>query len=138
MEKRLIRGDSLADAVKRIAQEAAVFAPVREAGNVLFRPLEGRAPELSYANTKNAPKNALFPHTETLVRYIRTPRGWEFAADGEEAGRAVLFVRPCDARSFVFLDKVFDQDKYRDPYYVAHRERSTVVSLACAAPPYAA
>ncbi|NTU59842.1 MAG: 4Fe-4S ferredoxin, partial [Deltaproteobacteria bacterium] len=42
------------------------------------------------------------------------------------------------ARSFVFLDKVFDQDKYRDPYYVAHRERSTVVSLACAAPPYAA
>ena len=138
MEQRLIRQDSLAVAIKRIAQEAAVLAPVREEGNVLFAPLEGREPELSFRNTRNAPKNALFPHTETLVRYVRTPRGWESADEGEEPKRTVLFVRPCDARSFVFLDKVFDQDKYRDPYYLGHRERSTVVALACSRPPYAA
>lgn len=138
MEKRLIRKDSLAAAVARMAAEAAVLAPVREEGNVLFAPLEGRPPELSFANTRNAPKNALFPHTETLVRYLRTPRGWEFVAADCEAGKAVLFVRPCDARSFLFLDQVFDQDKYRDPYYVSRRERSTVVAVSCARPAYAA
>jgi ferredoxin len=138
MEKRLIRKDALAGVVKRMAEGRSVLGPVRGGDNVLFAPLEGREPDLSFANTRNAPKNALFPHTETLVRFLRTPKGMEFAADGDEPETAVLLVRPCDARSFVVLDKLFDQEKYRDPYWVAHRERSTVVSVGCAKPPYAA
>lgn len=137
MEKRRLPKDALAGVVQRISREIGALGPVQDGDNVLFESLEGRAPYLAFANTKNAPKNALFPHTETLVRFLRTPKGLECVAGGDEAKKAVLFVRPCDARSFVLLDKLFDQEKYRDPYWVAHREATTVVSLACAKPPYA-
>ena len=138
MEQRLIRKEELAGLARRIEGEMVVLGPVREDAGVLFEPLEGRDLDLSFANTRNAPKNALFPHTETLIRFTRTPKGMEFAAGGDDPVEAAAFVRPCDARSFLFLDKVFDQDKYRDPYYAGRRERTTVVSVACTRPPYAA
>jgi sulfhydrogenase subunit beta (sulfur reductase) len=138
MEQRLIRKEELDGLVRRIAGEKIVLGPVREETNLLFEPLDGRDPDLSFTNTRNAPKNALFPHTETLIRFTRTPKGMEFAAEGEEPAEAVVLVRPCDARSFLFLDKVFDQKEYRDPYYIARRERTTVVSMACPRPPYTA
>jgi len=46
-------------------------------------------------------------------------------------------VRPCDAHSFILLDKLFDQEKYKDGYYIAKRQSTTVISLACVKPPYA-
>ena len=33
-------------------------------------------------------------------------------------------MRPCDARSFPVLDMVFDQEKYKDPYYIGRRKKS--------------
>ena len=47
----------------------------------------------------------------------------------------VLFgVRPCDARAFLCLDKVFLDPQCIDPYYAARRERSLVICLACNTP----
>jgi len=46
----------------------------------------------------------------------------------------LLNVRPCDARSFVLLDMLFDQEKYSDAYYVAKRKNTTVVVNACVEP----
>lgn len=139
METRLLKKDALAGVVKRLAAAKRVLGPVKEGDNVVFGPLTpGREPELTFANTRNAPKNALFPHTETLVRYTRTPKGVEATGQGDEPAETVLVVRPCDAQSFLLLDRVFDQPDCRDPYYVGHRERATVVALACSVPPYAA
>ncbi len=139
MEKRLLKTDVFAEAVKRMTAARRVLGPVKDGGNVVFGPLEpGREPELGYRNTRNAPKNALFPHTETLMRYTRTPKGMECAGQGDEPAETVVLVRPCDAQSFLLLDRVFDQPGCRDPYYVSHRERTTVVALACSEPPYAA
>lgn len=139
METRLLKKDGLAGAVKRMAAAKRVLGPVKVADNVVFGPLElGLEPELGFANTRNAPKNALFPHTETLVRYTRTPKGMESTGQGDEPTETVILVRPCDAQSFLLLDRVFDQPGCSDPYYLGHRERTTVVALACSEPPYAA
>lgn len=138
MEKRVIKKDALAGIIKNISNDMLVYAPVQEEDNVLFKVLEtGMEPLVEYANTKNAPKNFFFPQTETMMKYFRTERGKELAKVVEDATDAVLFgVRPCDARSFVLLDNVFDDPKYKDSYYLARREKTIIVSLACVHPPY--
>jgi len=138
MEKRVIKKDALAGIIKNISNDMLVYAPVQEEDNVLFKVLEkGMEPLVEYANTKNAPKNFFFPQTETMMKYFRTERGEELSEVVEEAADAVLFgVRPCDARSFVLLDNVFDDPKYKDSYYLARREKTVIISLACVHPPY--
>ncbi|HQI00047.1 MAG TPA: 4Fe-4S dicluster domain-containing protein [Deltaproteobacteria bacterium] len=138
MEKRLIKKDVLAGIIGRIAGDMNLFAPVLDEDNVLFEPVkDGNTALANYKNTKNAPKAFFFPRSETLMRYARKEKGMEFAGLGEEAGQAVLFgVRPCDARSFALLDLLFDQEKYKDPYYIDKRGKTTVVAMSCTKPPY--
>ena len=139
METRLIKKDALAGIIKKMAREVPVYAPVKEEENVLFKFLgEGDEPLTRFANTKNAPKNLFFPHTERMMKYTRTERGMEFSGAEGETKDAVLFgTRPCDARSFALLDMLFDQEKYRDTFYIDKRAKTTVISLNCVHPPYA-
>jgi sulfhydrogenase subunit beta (sulfur reductase) len=139
METRLIKKDALAGIVKKMAADVLVYAPVRDGDNVLFKFLTaGDEPLTRYANTKNAPKNLFFPHTEAMMKYTRTERGREFTGAADEAKEAVLFgARPCDARSFALLDLLFDQEKYKDPFYIDKRSKTTVITMNCVHPPYA-
>jgi sulfhydrogenase subunit beta (sulfur reductase) len=139
MEKRLIKKEALAGIAKKVAEEFLVWAPVKKEDNVLFVPLgKDVEPFFAYLNSKNAPKNVFFPHTETMMKYTRTPKGMVLSAEENKADAAVLFgVRPCDARSFALLDMLFDQDKYKDEYYINKRNNTTVIALACVQPPYA-
>ncbi len=138
METRIIKKDTLAGIVKKLSESMLVYAPVQEEDNVLYKALEkGVEPLIEFDNAKNAPKNFFFPQTETMMRYLKGERGEEISQIPEEARDAVLFgVRPCDARSFVLLDNIFNDPKYRDPYYVERREKTTIISLACVEPPY--
>ena len=139
MEKRLIKKDALAGIARKMAGDMPVWAPVKKEDNVLFAPLgSGDEPFFAFLNSKNAPKNVFFPHTETLMKFTRTPKGMVFSSETNQAAQSVLFgVRPCDAHSFVLLDKLFDQEKYKDGYYIEKRKSTTVISLACVKPPYA-
>ena len=138
MEKRLIKKDALAGIAKKMTEDFLVWAPVKKEDNVIFAQLgKSDEPFFSYLNSKNAPKNVFFPHTETMMKYTRTEKGMEFSSEENKAAQSVLFgVRPCDAHSFVLLDKLFDQEKYKDEYYIAKRQNTTVISLACVTPPY--
>ena len=138
MEKRLIKKDALAGIIKKLTEKMLVYAPVKDEDNVLFKVLErDMEPLVDYPNTRNAPKNFFFPQTETMMRYMRTERGIELSGEEEGAQEAVLFgARPCDVRSFVLLDSLFDQEKYKDSYYIDKREKTTIISLACIQPPY--
>jgi ferredoxin len=143
MEKRLIKKEALAGIVAELAGRTRVYAPVQAEDQVLFRVLaKGERPLLDFANTKNAPKNFFFPRTEALMKFTRTDKGMvhkglEQAGGEGTGGDALLFgVRPCDARSFILLDMLFDQEKYRDPYYIDKRAKTTVVALGCVHVPY--
>ena len=137
MEKKVIKKDALAGIVKKLAGQMPVYAPVQDQDNVLFKILEkGAEPMLDFGNTRNAPKNCFFPQAETMLKYFRTERGRELAGVVEGAPEAVLFgVRPCDARSFILLDYVFDDPQYKDTYYMERRRKTAIVALACVHPP---
>jgi len=138
MEKRLIKKDALSGIAKKMTEDFMVWAPVKKEDNVFIAPLGNKnEPFFSYLNSKNAPKNVFFPHTETMMKYTRTEKGMAFSSEVKKADKSILFgVRPCDAHSFVLLDKLFDQEKYKDEYYIAKRQNTTVITLACVTPPY--
>lgn len=136
MDKRRITKAELNDWLAALAKSREVYGPSRSEEYHLFGPTGGKGVDLAFPNTRNAPKNALFRHTETLVRFTRTARGMEFTADGEEVRESVLFVRPCDAASMCFLDKVFAWKPYDDPYYQERREKSAIVAVGCVKAPY--
>jgi sulfhydrogenase subunit beta (sulfur reductase) len=139
MEKRLIDKAALPGLIGKLFARATVYGPVQEDGYVVFRLLqEGEQPLANYANSRNAPKQFFFPPREELLKYTRSGRDFIPTSEGESTGEAVLFgVRPCDARSFALLDMLFDQEQYRDPHYIARREKTTVITMACVHPPYA-
>lgn len=138
MEKRFIKKDALPRLIGNLSALATVYGPVKEGDYVVFRLLQkGEEPLADYANSRNAPKQFFFPPREELLKYTRTGRDFTSTAVEESTSEAVLFgVRPCDTRSFVLLDMLFDQEQYRDPYYIARREKTTVITMACVHPPY--
>lgn len=136
MDKRRLTYEALGHFLDGVVGARTAYGPMKSEGFHLFGPLSGKKPDLTFPNTRNAPKNALFKHTETLATFTRTPSGMEYVADGEEMPEAVLFVRPCDAANLALLDKVFGWKPFDDPYYQARREKTTIVAVACVKAPY--
>jgi sulfhydrogenase subunit beta (sulfur reductase) len=89
--------------------------------------------ELSFdfANFKLPVKREFFPQCEVISRFDAA--GSHAETPAEEA--VVIFgVRPCDSLSLSFLDKVFVDEQYSDPYYQKRRDNTLVVSMACNSP----
>ena len=84
---------------------------------------------------QGAPKGIIFPQSETLFTFAFSkdpdePQKTRVSLDAEPARRdaVILACRPCDARGFTILDRVFLE---ADPYYRERRERTTVITLVC-------
>lgn len=135
----MIGKKALPGLIGEISAKSPVYAPVKEDDLVLFRALKkGEEPLIDCGNSRNAPKQFFFPPREEIMKYTRVGgRDMAFAGTEEAGEEVVLFgVRPCDARSFVLLDMLFDQENYRDRHYIDRRQKTTVITLACAHPPY--
>ena len=133
--------DALIEAVSRSAE---FLAPAAIGEGLIpretaFRAVKASA-EISFGvmNTRLSVKGVFFPQRETLMRF-------EGGAAGEVSlpkGPVVVFgVRPCDAKSLLFMDKVFAGQAsapgnvtHEDPYYLQRRKGSVVIALACDEP----
>ncbi len=122
--------------LRRLAVERAFWAPRLVEGRPLFGPVEEvEQINLEYVNTLNPSKIRFFPHTETILTFRKEKEEIIVDPPAHEDKKALLFgVRPCDARSFVMLDKLFLEGKYRDPYYAEKRKNSLVVGIGCNLP----
>lgn len=109
-----------------------VLAPVNEKGNIRFLPISaGTDAKLDYSNSKKPPKEILFPQSEKLFSYAVDKEGVRMEENFTNKQIVVFGIRPCDAKSFTLLDKVFDNNKYQDPYYFNKRNNTIVIGLAC-------
>jgi len=122
--------------LEALLQGHEVFAPVNDGGLIVFRQVDSpQQVVLDYHNSTLPPKRLFLPQTETLFCY--SLEGAELALEEPQpaSGKQVLFgVRPCDARSFALLDRVFAGGNHCDGCYLARRENCTVVGLSCARP----
>ncbi len=133
MKWKVIEKSELPVLVGELAKEYEVFAPVKEKSIVSFERISSENQAyLDFRNTKKSPKEVFFPQTETLFTYRTGKKDVEIVESPAVKGkRVVLGVRPCDARSFVLLDKFFSSGDHKDVYYLEKRKNTNIVGLAC-------
>ena len=117
-----------------LIKEYKVFAPVEQNGFITFQEINsGSEAFLDYINSKKPPKEIFFPQSERLFSYDLSRReGWGVEEPASEKKQSIIFgIRPCDARSLVLLNNVFDGKPYKDPYYTDKRKYTTIIALGC-------
>ncbi len=135
MEAKIISKKDIASLLERLIAKYETFAPVKREGLVLFEAIgSGSDAFLDYQNSKMPPKGILFPQSETLFNYHSTKGTAEIeVSPSPEKPQLIFGIRPCDARSLMLLDKVFDGE-CKDPYYINRRANTVVVSIGCTTP----
>jgi ferredoxin len=127
------------DGLAGLANAYRLFGPVREADLHNFKELgEGQAPDLSCLNTRLSPKSIIYPQSEAMFKYSldesRQDHHIMKEVDTDYSPRAVLGIRPCDAKAFLLVGHNFDTPEYKDPYWIKAYEATTLVGLACDSP----
>ena len=116
-----------------------LFGPVKAKEGHEFRALEqGEAPDFNMLNTRLSPKAIIFPQSEDILEYSldETREDHHIMKEVEKdlTPRALLGIRPCDARAMTLLDLNFDTPEYKDPYWIKAYQATTFVGLACDTP----
>jgi len=132
MEEKIIVKSEIRPLLGKLKENHSVVAPVYRNGEVSFDRIDS-ADEvvLEFPNTKKVPKAIFFPQEEVMFSYSRTESGAQVKEPSLEEDVVLFGVRPCDARSFLFLDMVFGSEDYKDTYYTKRREDAKIIGLAC-------
>lgn len=137
MTVRMLEAARLSAFVAALLEAYRLIAPVRRDGELRFdRVAEPGEVVWGYRNTPRAPKVALFPQTERMMRFAQG-RGRLNAVEDvplDETPTVVLGMRPCDVQGVALFDRVFGQGELRDPYYCARRGNTLLVAMACDLP----
>lgn len=116
-----------------------LFGPVKEKEFHSFKPLSnGAQPDLSCQNTRLSPKAIVYPQSEVMFDYSldegRADHHQLKEAAKDYSPKAVIGIRPCDAKAFVLVRLNFDTPDYQDPYWLKAYESTTWIGLGCADP----
>lgn len=122
-----------------LASSHELIVPRREGDAIVFGPYDPAvSPDISRDATA-PPKSTVFPACEELMRYSSVKdaddpsRTLVHMEEVMPSGSRVVFgARPCGTRGFTVYDRVFDAPAMHDPYYVARRQNTLFVTLACA------
>jgi formate hydrogenlyase subunit 6/NADH:ubiquinone oxidoreductase subunit I len=136
MKEKKIAKSELTSFLDSLISEYKVFAPVKRDGFVAFQEIHsGSEALLDYANSKKPPKEIFLPQSEVLFTYRLGGEGLGIEEPSFEGKPMVIFgIRPCDARSLVILDNIFNSQEYKDVYYTNKREKTLVIAIGCNQP----
>ena len=116
-------------------QTYLLFGPVTDENGCQFKALDpGVQPEMDAADTVMSAKSVLFPQSEKILTANLNESVEDHhimkRADTAYSPRAVLGIRPFDARAVQLVKMNFDTPDYRDPYWCDAYEATTFVGLA--------
>ncbi|MCF8051082.1 MAG: 4Fe-4S dicluster domain-containing protein [Desulfobacterales bacterium] len=123
----------------RLREAYRLIGPVKEDRYHYFRELpQGQAPDFDFFNTRISAKEIVYPQSEDLFEYTldETKEDYHLLKEVEKdySPKAVLGIRPCDAKAVELVKLNFDTDDYKDPYWLRAWEATTFVGLACDSP----
>ena len=131
MDNMKLAKEKVGDFLAKLGKEK-FRVPQETGGSSRFAPLNGESSaDFTLSNTTVPLKSLFYPQTETLYRYEVGETAME--APGEADEMIIMGVRPCDARALTIVDRLFSWDP-KDPYYLARREKATLIGLACQEP----
>ncbi len=116
-----------------------LLGPVEEKDYHAFKALDpGETPDFDMVNTRLSPKSIIFPQSEKMLSYSldETKDDHHIMKEVEKdySPRAVIGIRPCDAKAVRLVNMNFDTPDVKDPYWVRAYEATTFIGLACDAP----
>lgn len=125
--------------LERLKGTFLLFGPVKENHFHSFKRLKvGEQPDLSYRNARLSPKSIIYPQSEIMFHYTLDETAENHhhlqEAPRDFSPRALIGIRPCDAAAFVLVGKNFQTPEFKDPYWTAAYEATTLVGLACSHP----
>ncbi|MHC4593485.1 MAG: 4Fe-4S dicluster domain-containing protein [Planctomycetota bacterium] len=86
---------------------------------------------LDYRNSTISPKELFLPRAEVVYEFD----GQNFVNETLPDQKRVIFgMRPCDCRALTLLDRVFDTEQIKDPFYVTRRQNTVVIAMVCNQP----
>jgi ferredoxin len=125
--------------IEKLTASYRLFGPVKEGDFHNFKELgSGEAPDLDCLNTRLSAKAIIYPQSENMFEYSldesRENHHILKEVDTDYSPRAVIGIRPCDAKAFELVGLNFDTSEYKDPYWIKAREATTLIGLACSSP----
>ncbi|MBI4302520.1 MAG: 4Fe-4S dicluster domain-containing protein [Chloroflexi bacterium] len=128
---QLISRSDLTAWINALLAEYTVIAPTKVDSLALYQPVK-RADDIfmDFGITALSPKEWLFPPTETLFTITTQDGTMKLEAPPLDGKNLIFAIRPCDARGFRLLDKVFLAPP-ADTHYAQRRQNTTLIGLAC-------
>jgi len=125
----------------RKAGPGKTYAAVRREAGSEYAVLQTEGeeePSLRDARPSVSPKRFLLPPRERVARYATSaePGTGDAPSDKSDTGEqaeptTVVGLRACDIAAAEYLDKVFLEGDFEDPFYKARRENQIVISVDC-------
>jgi ferredoxin len=135
MKYVVIRKKEMANFLDALIGKYQVFAPVKGDNLVIFREIHsGNKALLDFANSQVPPKGVFFPQSERIFGFSLASAEAGIKEPPATEKRVILGMRPCDARSLLILDNIFNGELYKNTSYVDKREKTVVITLGCNQP----
>lgn len=125
-----------AKGIETLKDSYSLYGPVKENKYYNFKKLQkDTLPDFDQLNTHLSPKSIVFPQTKVMFEYT-TDENKDDHHLMKEVGknyspRAIIGIKPCDAKAINLVKMNFDTDEYKDPYWINAYEATTFVGLAC-------
>lgn len=125
-----------AKGIENLRDSYNLIGPVKEGKFYNFKGLSNdEKPDLNYSNSRLSPKSIAFPQSEVMLNYTidesKNDHHLMKEIDTDYSPRALIGIRPCDAKALTLVKLNFDTPDYKDPYWLKAYEATTFVGLAC-------
>ena len=121
--------------VEKSRETYRLFGPVKDDNGCQFKSLDaGVGPDMEAQDTVLSAKSVLFPQSEPILTTTLDESKEDHhimkRAEADYTPRAVIGIRPFDAKAVQLVKLNFDTEDYRDPYWCDAYEATTFVGLA--------
>ncbi|MDR2460063.1 MAG: 4Fe-4S dicluster domain-containing protein [Deltaproteobacteria bacterium] len=138
MPEYIVEENALKDFLQSISKGRVLLSPQGVGDKCQITETTPDKVTLNFTNTHISPKTLFFPQTEWLMSFQKDhskPHPYVYQDLGDKAKSAVVFgIRPCDAKGLSVSNKVFQNDRFTDPYWKGKYESVIKVGLACKDP----
>ena len=123
-----------AKGIEKSRETYRLFGPVKDKNGVFIRTLEkDMLPDMTINDSIMSVKSVLFPQTEkilfTTLDEAKEDHHIMKRVEFDSSPRAVVGIRPYDAKAIELVKMNFDTDDYRDPYWCDAYEATTFVGV---------
>ncbi len=123
-----------AKGIQASKEQYQVFGPVKNKNSHLIQKLDvDELPDMEYTDSLLSPKSVIFPQTEKILFATLDESQDDHhimkRTETDYSHRAVVGIRPYDAKAIQLVKLNFDTDDYRDPYWCDAYEATTFIGL---------